>query len=267
MNNQTDFAMPKSMIKSRCEIISYIGQGYNNSEIARMTGHSRSFIIKVRSGLNNGTVFDQNRKIGRPTIMTDELLQYVDSVTQQNRRMSTMSLVNIINDNAALPHVSYGSVHNARHILKYQYLPPIDPFPITEQQRQVRLQFSQHHLSVNTDWNNVIFVDESSFYLDNSHRWCWRKRGESDDALVQHQRNKYIPKIMLFGGISYRWKSPLVSVEGSINSEAYMDDCIDESGIIPEMNRIYGPKQWFLLQDGASCHTSEITMDYLLQRF
>ena len=62
---------------------------------------------------------------------------------------------------------------------------------------------------------------------------------------------------------SLRWKSPLICVQEIINSDVYVDECIDQTGIIPETNSIYCHNQWVLFQDGTSCHTSEFTMDYL----
>lgn len=78
-----------------------------------------------------------------------------------------------------------------------------------------------------------------------------------------HFKSKYVPKIIILGGIFYNWKTPLICIERNVNSTVYIDECIDQSGMIPEMNNIYGVKQWFLLQDGASSHTSQVTMDYL----
>lgn len=57
-------------------------------------------------------------------------------------------------------------------------------FELTEEQRVNRLNFANFHLQNNTNWSNVLFVDESAFYLDNSHRWVWRRRGEFDEKLV-----------------------------------------------------------------------------------
>lgn len=68
---------------------------------------------------------------------------------------------------------------------------------------------------------------------------------------------------MFFGGISYNLKTPLIFVDGNINVHVYVDDCIDGSELIPDMNRVYGPWQWSLLQYGAKCHTTFSTLDYL----
>jgi hypothetical protein len=53
-----------------------------------------------------------------------------------------------------------------------------------------------------------------------------------------------------------------VTVEGATDAVIYCDDCIDATGLIPGMIAAYG-NDWFLVQDGAICHTSKETMAYL----
>ena len=48
---------------------------------------------------------------------------------------------------------------------------------------------------------------------------------------------------------SLRWKSPLICVQEIINSDVYVNECIDQTGIIPETNSIYCHNQWVLFQD------------------
>lgn len=90
----------------------------------------------------------------------------------------------------------------------------------------------------------------------------WRRRGEKDDAVL-HSTPKYKKKIMVFGGISYNHQTPIVFIDGTIDSSVYIDECIDGTELIWDMDRVYGKNQWQLMQDGASCHTSSETMDYL----
>lgn len=263
MNQPIQFTMPRSMINSRLDVVQLIGAGYNNSQISQITGHTRAFVRQTRRGLSNGTLFDQNAKIGRPTIRTPELINSIDSITLQNRRMPCNAIVDILKSRDDLPNASYGTVNSIRHNLNYKYLPPIHTFEITEQQRINRLSFANHHIQANTDWSKGIFVDESMFYLDNNHRWLWRRRGEFNEELVQHRTPKYIKKVMMFGGISTKWKTPLITIDQTVDSINYIDEFIDNAGVIPEMNEKYGYRNWFLVQDGATPHTASDTMDYL----
>jgi hypothetical protein len=53
-----------------------------------------------------------------------------------------------------------------------------------------------------------------------------------------------------------------VTVEGAIDDFIYCNDCIEATGLIPGMIAAYG-NDWFLVQDGATCHTSKEIMAYL----
>lgn len=68
---------------------------------------------------------------------------------------------------------------------------------------------------------------------------------------------------MIFGGISYRWKIQFICIQGNVNSDVFIDDCIDQSGITIEMNKHYRIRNWKKIQEGAICHTSEQTTEYL----
>lgn len=56
----------------------------------------------------------------------------------------------------------------------------------------------------------------------------------------------------MFGGISTKWKTPLIIIDQCVDSIKYIDEFIDNAGVIPEMNKQYGIKNWFLVQDGAT---------------
>jgi hypothetical protein len=44
---------------------------------------------------------------------------------------------------------------------------------------------------------------------------------------------------------------------------SYVDEFVDQSTVIPEMNARHCVKHWMHMQDGASTHTAASTMEYL----
>jgi hypothetical protein len=67
---------------------------------------------------------------------------------------------------------------------------------------------------------------------------------------------------MFWGAFNAKWQSPLMKIEGRLNSERYVQILLD-SGMIPENDQIWGSGRWWFLQDGASCHKSAHTMNFL----
>ena len=124
---------------------------------------------------------------------------------------------------------SHEFVRKIRHNLGYKFLPPVERFPLNETQAAKRLEFTNHHISVGTNWDSVIFVDESMFIKDSNSRWVWRKRSD-DNPLIYNESSKFPTKVMVFGGISKLWRTPLISIEGTVDANTYVDECIEETG-------------------------------------
>ena len=60
--------------------------------------------------------------------------------------MGTETIVELLKNDDQLPNASYGTINTIRHSLGYNYLPPIDTFDLTEEQRVNRLKFANFHL-------------------------------------------------------------------------------------------------------------------------
>lgn len=67
---------------------------------------------------------------------------------------------------------------------------------------------------------------------------------------------------MVWGGISWRGKTPLVIVDGVMNAEAYVN--MLEDHCMPWMCDVY-PRGDVFQQDGAPCHTAKHTMEYFME--
>ena len=67
---------------------------------------------------------------------------------------------------------------------------------------------------------------------------------------------------MFWGAIGVQYKSALITCSNAENAEEYQN-ILSQSGIVPECNKIYGRNNWFLMQDGAACHSAETTQIWL----
>ena len=189
--------MPSSMTKTRCEILQWLAKTSNISYISRETGHSRTLIRKVKNQLDhNEDIFELPNKLGAPIKVTTDVQNEIQNLTMANRKMSSLSIANIISQNSDFPSISRSSVNSVRHNLGFNYLPPIHTFLTTPIQRENRVKFCQFHIGNNTSWENVLFTDESIFELNSANRWIWRRRGETSSD-VYNATNKF-NKIILF---------------------------------------------------------------------
>ncbi|GFX76439.1 transposable element Tcb1 transposase [Trichonephila clavipes] len=85
------------------------------------------------------------------------------------------------------------------------------------------------------EWNEVVFTDESRICLlhhDGRIR-VWRHCGERMlNSCVIHRHTDPAPGIMVWGGIGYHSRTPLVRIAGTLNSQYYISEVL-ESVVLP----------------------------------
>jgi hypothetical protein len=199
---------------------------------------------------------------GRPSKITQGLRDEISDISFRDPRKSYKKISDELLERCDRILLSPETIRWVLKQCRINYLPPVETFLLTDLQKHNRLNFAEHHLEQQIDWSRAIFVDESSFVKEHNKRWLWRKRGDHRPEVTRY-RTKFPKHVMMFAGISKHYKTPLVTFEGTIDSIVYIDDCVDASGLIPGMNSKYGCREWFLVQDGATSHTSGETMDYL----
>ncbi|GFX18967.1 transposable element Tcb1 transposase [Trichonephila clavipes] len=76
-------------------------------------------------------------------------------------------------------------------------------------------------------WNEVVFTDESRICLqhhDGRNR-VWRNRGERMlNSCVMHRHTGLAPGIVVWDGIGYHSRTPLVRIAGTLNSQCYISE-------------------------------------------
>lgn len=89
--------MPSSMVKTRCEILQWLAKTDNISQISRETGHNRVLIRKIKAQLDHQEdIFEMPNKLSAPIKVTTDIQNEVQSLTMANRRMTSLSIANII---------------------------------------------------------------------------------------------------------------------------------------------------------------------------
>lgn len=74
--------------------------------------------------------------------------------------------------------------------------------------------------------------------------------------------NKFPQSVMVWGAIARAFRSKLVLCSNSENSAEYTQ-ILTKSDVILKANEVYGIGGWCLVQDGAACHHSKQSLDWL----
>ncbi|GFT33291.1 transposable element Tcb1 transposase [Trichonephila clavipes] len=97
----------------------------------------------------------------------------------------------------------------------------------TTNHRRLRHQWCEERRMWAAEWNEVVFTDESRICLqhyDDRIR-VWRHRGERMlNSCVTHRHTGPAPGIMVWGGIGYHSRTPLVHIYGTLNSQRYISE-------------------------------------------
>lgn len=130
---------------------------------------------------------------------------------------------------------------------------------LTARHRRARLAYANAHRDWTLrQWGNVLFTDESRFNLHGSDRrpLVWRRRGE------RFRQNFVRPvvaygggSVMVWGGVSRNWRTPLVIVRENLTARRYIDQILRP--IV--LRRRQHLRLFTLMQDNARPHTANIT--------
>ena len=167
--------------------------------------------------------------------------------------------------------------HMRKNLDLVPFKPQIQP-KMTEAQKAKRLQFclERKHWTID-DWKNMLISDESSFELfhppnrQNDRVWAHNKEEVKPTPTV-----KFPTKVMVWGCFSFQALSDLhiVPPKVTINSKYYIEEILEKT-LLPAMKRRRSTgsvlekkfmpdiSKAIFQQDGAPCHTSKMTLDWM----
>ncbi|GFT42550.1 transposable element Tcb2 transposase [Trichonephila clavipes] len=140
---------------------------------------------------------------------------------------------------------------------------PFRALPLTPKHRQLLLQWCQARSMWNvTDWQKVVFSDESQFVLgtDDNRVLMWRRPDEryySPHTALRHTART--AGVMVWGAIAYDSRSTLIVMRGTLTAQRYVDDIL-QPHVGPFLNGLPGA---IFQQDNARLHTARVSQDLL----
>ncbi|GFV69990.1 transposable element Tc1 transposase [Trichonephila clavipes] len=139
---------------------------------------------------------------------------------------------------------------------------PLYRIHLTQNHRHLRLQWANVHRSWRSDWQQVVFSDESRFNLwhhDGRIR-VMRYAGERhipECNIERHSRRT--PGVMVWGAIAYHGRSQLLRIVGNLNSTRYINEVLEPKAI-PFLQGLPGA---VFQQDNARPHVAKTVKSYL----
>ncbi|GFS57772.1 transposable element Tcb1 transposase [Trichonephila clavipes] len=140
---------------------------------------------------------------------------------------------------------------------------PFLGLPLTQNRRRLHRQWCDERRMWVAEWNEAVFTDESRICLQHHDGWIrvWRHRGERMlNSCVMHRHNGPVPVIMVWGGIGYHSRTPLVRIAGTLNSQRYISEVL-EPVVLPYLQ---GLATAIFQQDNARPHEVRIVQRFFV---
>lgn len=204
--------------------------------------------------LKKETIFP---KLGRPPKITDEVKQEVINSIEEDPEQH---LTNLSYDNDI-------STTGAKKILNdngYSYHQKIAITPLKPDHINARLNLCNRFLVYDYGqlWP-IIFTDESTIIVDLNNGGIWRKRGHYPPQAF-YEKDKKPTSIIIWGGIGPRgYRTQLIKFAEHVNKVTYKEE-LEKNKIFENISNVFG-SQWVWQQDGATPHSAQETMVYILQ--
>ncbi|KAJ6239504.1 transposable element-related [Anaeramoeba flamelloides] len=249
----------------RFKIIESYNQRYSTRQIAEYLNISQRQVVYWIQKWNNEGRLSSKKRGRKKKEKSEQLEQFITQKTIGNRNLSCKELSLLCKEQFQNECCSTTTVYRLRKQLKFDYKPPKIRQCLTELQKIKRESFAYDHQSNETNWKNVVFSDESWFYLNPTRKKIWRRRNENDDSVFD-EKEKFSKKILIWGAFSHDIQTDLIIIKGNVNTEVYLEEIIKKSRVIELANEEYGSLHWIFQQDGARPHISKKTMKYLNRR-
>ncbi|GFX79634.1 transposable element Tc1 transposase [Trichonephila clavipes] len=228
---------------------------------------------KQRSAFDQVSEFDRRRIVayreivdylsGKSVVVFDETKQLqIVRITVTDRSVISRTVAQ------HLESVTHHSV-SARTIRRYLQQSglsarrPLLGLPLSQNHRRLCRQWCDERRMWGAEWNEVVFTDESRICLQHQDGRIrvWRHHGERMlNSCVMHRHTGPAPGIMVWGGIGYHSRIPLVRITSTLNRQRYISQVL-ELVVLPYLQ---GFATAIFQQDNAQPHVARIVQRFFV---
>jgi DDE superfamily endonuclease/Transposase len=246
----------------RGEIVGAWKCGISEGNIAQTLKYPPSTVHKVIVTYRDFGQEIPPTRVGRPKIMTARDNRALARLLKQNRRTNITEL----RDNFIETTSTTVCINTLRHNLHengfYGRAGVRKPL-VNETNRKKRLAWAKTRQNWNSEWESIIWSDESRFELfkGDGRRWVWRKPHEKYDVecLIPTVKSGQVG-IMVWGCFTKNGLGPLVRLEGKINALAYID--LLDNYLLPYMDTLDDENDYIFQEDNAPIHTARLAKSW-----
>lgn len=231
----------------RGEIVGLSKGGFSQRKISDILKVPKSTVGDVIKKYNEQGLTTTASRSARPEILSEYDKRHLINITKENRFNTLEELTENFNTAMSIS-VSSRTLQRALHKEGYSgHAAKKKPF-ISEDNRKKRYGWCRLYKHWTTEWDYIIWSDESRFELFNndSRNWVWRKKDERYDVDCLKPTVKHSIGVMVWGCFINNRLGPLVLVEGTLNADRYIE--LLEEHLLPFYRDLGIEKQKQILQ-------------------
>jgi transposase len=226
--------------------------GLNPTKIAKKIGCSRNTVYEILNKYDQtGSVHDRPGR-GRKRKVTEAEEK---AIVRKARKIGATQTAREWRGNNRKK-ISDFTVRKIMKKHHYFYLKKKKIQKLKQRDKETRMEYAREMMNYN--YKFVLFTDEKSFWLGSSPDKAWQRL----DSRIEEETEKWPPKLHVWGGIGYYFKSDLYFFEKNMDSKLYQG--ILRKTLPPTASSDCPPrfkKKWVFLQDNDPKHKSKKSME------
>jgi transposase len=243
----------------RAQAVALHDAGLSQVEISKQLGISRCCVQNAVKKYEETGSFDDKSRSGRPRKVNSRDIRHLKRLVKGETRLSASKIATDLNSSLPKP-VTTRTVRNYLRELGYEYVVKIKKQWLSARHREQRVAWCKDHLHWTfDDWKNVIFSDESTFYVLRRKNQCKIWRLEKEKLLpkcLSETNTGDGGKIGVWGGISSYGTTIVRLYSENMNGALYCD--VLEKELKKSIEKIGQKDKIIFQQDLAPWHTSKI---------
>lgn len=248
----------------RGRIVAYRDCGLSFREIGSRVGRNQTTVMRICDRWMQEGTADRRVRSHPPRCTTSRDDRQIVRMAVTDRSATSRTIAQHIQSVTHHP-VSARTIRRRLQQSGLSARRPLLRLHLTQNHRRLRRQWCDERRMWTEEWNEIVFTDESRFCLQHhdGRIRVWRHRGERMlNSCVMHRHTGPAPGIMVWGGIGYHSRTPLVRIAGTLNSQRYISEVL-EPVVLPYLQ---GLPTAIFQQDNARPHVARIVQEFFVNR-
>lgn len=244
-------------------IVAMVRNGQSFGEVARLLNLPKSTVYSVWKKFSSNGSVENGKRSGRKYSINEHAARRLIRQMKGDRKKNLKVVTADYNNNNNVQ-VSQKTVW--RRLRQFGFRRCVCKkkirIRVANRVKRVRWCREKRNWTVQGNWKHVIFSDESQIVIGDDNRiYVWRK---SDEAWLPECISPGVNRrlsVMIWGSITYNGVGTLSRVNGTINSDKYIE--ILENNLWPVIARHFPDDNYIFMDDNAPVHRSRVTKAYI----